>query len=383
MQLPFGLNIDDIEQDCELGDNPSFLSKQIITYLGNKRSLLPLIKYGIDTVKSELGKEHLTTLDLFSGSGIVARLLKSNSYSIWVNDLESYSETVNKCYLSNRSEIDERELRQAHANLLSSIDRNWRNDGFIADMYSPINDNDIQPGERVFYTRRNAEFIDTACTQIANMPIGIQHFFLAPLIASASVHTNTSGVFKGFYKDKSGIGCFGGAGKNALSRIMGNIEIEYPVFSNHECDTHILKLDAKQAAEEVPHVDIAYLDPPYNQHPYGSNYFMLNLLVDYNRPTNFSAVSGIPTNWNRSPYNKRQKAKSELFSLIENCDASYIMLSYNNEGFIKYDEIVNFLESLGSLRVLETCYNTFRGSRNLHNRDIHVTEYIFLLQKEK
>jgi len=32
------------------------------------------------------------------------------------------------------------------------------------------------------------------------------------------------------------------------------------------------------------------LDPPYNQHPYGSNYFMLNLLADYREPADVSAV---------------------------------------------------------------------------------------------
>ena len=39
-----------------------------------------------------------------------------------------------------------------------------------------------------------------------------------------------------------------------------------------------------ELAADLPPLDLVYLDPPYNQHPYGSNYFMLNLLVDYRAP---------------------------------------------------------------------------------------------------
>ena len=62
--------------------------------------------------------------------------------------------------------------------------------------------------------------------------------------------------------------------------------------------------------------DLAYFDPPYNQHPYGSNYFMLNLVSSYERPNveKISRVSGIPKDWNRSVFNKKRFAK-ESFSI--------------------------------------------------------------------
>jgi adenine-specific DNA-methyltransferase len=41
----------------------------------------------------------------------------------------------------------------------------------------------------------------------------------------------------------------------------------------------------------------------------------------------------------------------------------------------------NMLAALGSVEILETPYNTFKGSRNLSKRDIHVTEYLYLLEK--
>ena len=63
-------------------------------------------------------------------------------------------------------------------------------------------------------------------------------------------------------------------------------------------------------------------------------------------------------------------------------NAQYLLISYNSEGFITFDEMVAMLEQLGDVRVFDKNYNVFRGSRNLRERDIHVKEYLFLLNKE-
>jgi adenine-specific DNA-methyltransferase len=225
-------------------------------------------------------------------------------------------------------------------------------------------------------------YIDTARQLINQLPAEYQPYFLAPLLSEASIHSNTSGVFKGFYKSKeTGIGQFGGQNKDALSRITGAIDLPFPVFSNYSCEVLIKQGYANQVINEVPEVDVAYLDPPYNQHPYGSNYFMLNLILDYLKPQNVSRVSGIPDDWKRSPYNKAQYAQKELCALVSNVKAKYVLISFNSEGFISREEMVNMLERIGNVRVLETSYNTFRGCRNLNNRDIHTKEYLYLLRK--
>jgi adenine-specific DNA-methyltransferase len=139
--------------------------------------------------------------------------------------------------------------------------------------------------------------------------------------------------------------------------------------------------DSNEIIKTAPEVDIAYLDPPYNQHPYGSNYFMLNVIVDYKNPEEISKISGIPENWNRSDYNKGNHALSALTKLAANIKAKYVLISFNSEGFISLDEMKNMLNKIGKVEVLETKYNTFRGSRNLNNRDIHVKEYLYLLEK--
>ena len=362
-------------------ESPEYLQAQIITCIGNKRALLPFIGEGLGIVKKRLGKNKLRSLDLFSGTGIVARYLKQHSDFIIANDLETYSRVTNECYLANASAVNAAELRALAAGLRRAIEKNPA-PGFITELYAPRDESRITPSDRCFYTRRNATFLDTARRQIGLLPEKWRRFFLAPLLARASVHANTAGVFKGFYKNKQLVGQFGGHGRDALPRILGNIEIDTPVFSRFDCDFTVTQGDANAIAGALPEVDVAYFDPPYNQHPYGSNYFMLNLLADYERPAEISKVSGIPTGWNRSIYNQKAKAEQALFALITLCKAKFVLVSHNSEGFISRDAFVSGLEKRGRITVLETTYNTFRGSRNLRGRAIHVREFLYLLEKK-
>lgn len=79
----------------QAGENKKYLTQQIITYIGNKRSLLPFIGKGLDLVKAKLSKDKLVSLDLFYGSGVVSRFLKQHSSLVISNDLENYSKITN------------------------------------------------------------------------------------------------------------------------------------------------------------------------------------------------------------------------------------------------------------------------------------------------
>ena len=81
-------------------ENPDFLKKQIITYLGNKRKIITHIDDVVSDIRADIGRD-LVTLDLFSGSGIVARALKKHSAISIANDLEGYTLTANKCFLTD------------------------------------------------------------------------------------------------------------------------------------------------------------------------------------------------------------------------------------------------------------------------------------------
>ena len=363
-------------------ESKEYLSEQIITYIGNKRALLNFIDSAVEKVKNELGKEKLNIFDVFSGSGVVARLFKQHSNNLYVNDMEDYSYVINKCYLTNKNEIEQKELLKWYKFLISKLNEGLITTGFIYQMYAPKDDKNIKFGERVFYTTRNAKYIDSFLDYLITVPEPYKTLLLGPLLFEASTKNNTSGVFKGFYKNSTtNKGQFGGNGKNALTRILADIEIKLPVLSHNNCNSFIYKGDSNEVAKNIPHVDLAYLDPPYNQHPYGSNYFMLNLICNNEKPSKVSTISGIPLDWKQSNYNKKKDALISLKSICQTLKATYILISYNSEGFISYEEMLIMLRQMGKVDVFDKKYNVFRGSRNLKDRNIYVNEYLFLLKK--
>lgn len=368
-------------------ENSEYLESQLITYIGNKRSLLNYIGKAVNYVQENLVQEKLRFFDAFSGSGVVSRYFRSYAKELYVNDLEEYAQIINSCYLSNEENRDMIQLRGYYCQIKENLEdiqleQSWKK-GIISNLYAPKDDKNIKPTERVFYTTRNAAFIDTARDLIGKMPSEIQAYFLAPLLSEASIHVNTSGVFKGFYKDtETGIGKFGGKNEDALSRITGNISLPFPVFSEYNCPTQILQGDINKIVDDVPFVDIAYLDPPYNQHPYGSNYFMLNIIAKNKKPKHISKVSGIPTDWNRSVYNKKKDALNAFSELVSKIKAHFVIISFNSEGFIPLEDMTKLLKKFGKFKIMESEYNTFRASRNLSDRNKHVTEYIYLLEKK-
>lgn len=369
-------------RDSGFEENPGFLENQLITYLGNKRRLLGFIERGIELIIERTGKEKLDIFDAFSGSGVVARFLKRWAARLIVNDLEVYSEIINRCYLANPSEIPMHQLKDVYRELIHTLENRELEKGIISALYTPLDDRNIQHGERVFYTNRNARYIDTARKLIGGVEPALQHFFLAPLLSEASVHANTAGVFKGFYKDSvTGLGKYGGNKSAALARILKDIRLPFPVFSNFECHVEVHRGDANRIARGLGNIDAAYIDPPYNQHPYGSNYFMLNIIANNIRPASISRVSGIPADWNRSRYNNRKHVYAAFADLVAGLDARFLLISFNSEGFIRREEMISLLQSHGTLDILETSYNTFRAGRNLSSRALYVTEYLYLLEK--
>ena len=359
-------------------ENEKYLSEQIITYLGNKRKLLDNIALEVENALNELGIEKGKICDLFSGSGVVARRLKQYASRLYTNDLENYSYVINDCYLTNKEDFNE----DFYDKLYNEIISKEPIEGVITNNYAPQDDDNIKEGERAFYTHKNAVIIDTLRTAINDVPESYKKFFLAPLLYEASVHTNTSGVFKGFYKSKTeNVGKFGGEGENALERILGPIELKKPILSNYNCQVTLFREDANTLVKHLRGLDITYIDPPYNQHPYGSNYFMLNTILDNKVGNNISTVAGIPDDWNKSNYNRKNEALNTFEQLVSDIDSKYLIISYNNEGFISLTEMQNMLSKYGELTTKEIEYVTFRGSRNLKNRNPHTTEYIFVLKK--
>lgn len=338
-----------------------YYNSQIITYLGNKRKLLPHIEHEIIKIGNEIGKKKLKILDGFSGSGIVARMLKTHSEELYVNDIEGYSKTLNTCYLSNKDEVPIREISNdiKYLNINKLISQPKR---LISMNYAPKTDDNIKPDERVYFSQKNAIIIDNIRQMISKLPKERQVYSLAPLLVQSSIHNNCCGQFNAFYK-KDGIGHFGGKNSNALDRILCPITLPTPIFSNHNCKVKIFQDDINNLviSDKIPEMDIVYYDPPYNKHPYGTYYFMLNVINDYNlEETEVPKNSrGQQNDWKRSEFNSFVKAQNAFDKLIKNTRAKYIIISYNTDGIIPQEELHNIMKKYGSYEVKHITHGTY------------------------
>ena len=335
-----------------------FVQQPMITYIGNKRKLVNKIEEVVKRLQPQ------TCADAFSGSGVVSRMLLGHSKKLYVNDLELYCEILSKCFLVTPSWADTDDIVRHIEEMNVCPDKV----GFVSEMYASQ--------ERQFYTPENGRRIDGMLDYIGRcVPEHLRPYCLGPLLVKASIHTNTSGVFKGFHK-----GGWGGKGGHALDRITKRIEVECPTWLEPSRDVEVRRQDACDFLRDLPQVDLIYLDPPYNQHPYGSNYFMLNLICTNERPHTVSKVSGIPGDWNKSQYNSKGKIREamELTLKLATEKAKHTLVSYNNEGFIKPDEWEEILRPY-TYEKIEIDYSCYKGGRNLKNRPTKVTEFLFII----
>lgn len=369
-----------------LSDKSEFVNQNMITYIGNKRKLIDHIENILIDLKKDIGKDKLVLCDLFAGSGVVSRMMYNHSSKLISNDLEGYSYCVCKCYL-DRPSIPDIKLINEHINIMNNISINGPFiEGIITNNYSPKDTNNIKLGERCFYTRENALIIDTLRKYIEdNVEEHLKLYCLGPLIVKASIHNNTSGVQKGFYKDKNtGIGAWGGTAANATGRIVNKITLDDIIWNPNDVQIDCYNQDSNIVINDIDNIDVCYLDPPYNEHPYSSNYHILDTIykndIDVSK---LSKVSGIPKDWKRSVYNKKITAIKGLTELIKNVldKSKYVILSYNNEGIIPVDELENILSEY-KYNKKEIKYDTFKGSRNLKDRSNKVLEIMYIISKK-
>lgn len=365
-----------------------FVYQNMMTCIGNKRKLINNIEDIITYVKDKLKKNKLNILDGFMGSTVVSRMLSFHSSKLITNDLEKYSYIMGICYLNKPNKKNRDNINKIIEEINQKIEKKELVEGIITSTYAPKDSNNIKEYERCFYTRENAMIIDTIRNYIDTVPMKYRDYIMGGLLVKSSIHTNTGGVFKGFYKDKNtGIGCWGGNGENALNRIKSTIKLDKIVWN--ETNKYIYKgynedINTLMNNNDIDDLDIIYMDPPYNQHPYGSNYFMLNTIIKNKIDTKLSKISGIPDDWNRSKYNCKTHIKTTLIDLLELCfsKTKYIILSYNSEGFITVNDLDDILSKY-EYKKYEILYDVYKGCRNINKRPNKVSELLYLIYEKK
>lgn len=381
-----------------------YLTQQIIAYIGNKRKLLGLILKAIQQTGIEL-KPGLKFFDVFSGSGVVSRLAKSLNFEVFTNDWEYYSYVLSSCYLGiNKKEIlqlfGSTQKYQDFLDSINSLPEPDEKEQYIAKYYAPkesdINAVDYKT-ERLFYTHQNALNIDKIRNHIedkyplsksSGKELKIRNLLLGELIYEAATHNNTSGVFKACHKG------FGGHNKDALTRILGEIKLHPTVLINSDYPVHIFQEDANELVKKIKDIDIAYLDPPYNQHQYGSNYHLLNTIakwdhipaeLELNAKGELKEKAAIRHDWvnTKSLYCNKEKATQYFEDLIKNLDAKNILISYSTDGIIPFDEMQRICMNKGKVSIVTNEYTTYRGGKQSNKRRNTNIEFILCIDTTK
>ncbi len=366
-----------------------FLTNHIITYMGNKRKLLWKINEIIDKINNDLGKDKIVIGDGFSGSGVVSRLFKTRANELYTNDISDYSETLNKCFLSNISNSEREQLEKyiAIANKHADNKTAKYSKAYVSGNWAPIGE--ISQKDRVYFTEDNGKRIDIIRNYIETIPVKYRPFLLAQLLVEASIHNNTNGQFSAYYKNGD-IGQYGGKKSIDVKRITSPIALKMPVLSDCDCKVHIGKQDTNQWVKTLPKVDLMYYDPPYNKHCYSTYYFLLNVINNWNTLQEIpETYRGQPPNWFISNYNssKNKNAEKSLHDLVKNTKATYILLSYNSGGIIPVDTITSILGNYGEVEKIPVQHNTYNRLKGVSEykrtkEKEKIREYFWLLKKE-
>jgi adenine-specific DNA-methyltransferase len=369
--------------------NEEYLKTQIITYMGNKRKLLPIIEENIEKIKMKINKQDLITGDAFSGSGIVSRLLKTKSKELYSNDIAGYSCTLNNCYLSSPSQQTTKKINEYIEKANDFANKNTPLEPWISKHWSPKN-NKINKDDRVYFSHENGKRIDLIRDYILSIPKKYQPYLLAPLLVESSIHNNTNGQFSAFYKNIDGIGKYGGKNEVDINRITKPINLPIPIFYNNDCKISVSQMDALEWAKDIrkkKKLDIVYLDPPYNKHPYNIYYFLLDIINDWDKQLEIPNTNrGQPLNWITSPYNSSKNAKNAMIKLLENLNANYVMLSYNDGGIIPISELDELLKKFSNdiekIPINHKTYNRLKGISNYKREKDYkpVKEYLYIIK---
>ena len=356
-----------------------------LNYIGSKYQLLGWLT---DYMKEKTGFtsfQNKTVADLFAGTGVVSHHFRLQSATVYSNDAELYSAVIAHAF--TRSFYTER-VRNVIAEMNAvAAAAHAATPGFVTRHYSPYEGN-----ERMFFTTENARRIDAvrAMLEDAVGAAALTHdeyqFILASIIISADAVSNVPAVY----------GCYLKNFKTKATKpfvlmpihtISASAESATKSAANSASATFNADVISNPTflATTLPPVDIAYLDPPYNERQYSKNYFPLNIIAKtpaslMTEPT-LKGKTGIPTDCFLSAFCRKGAAAETAFdTLIRGLRAKWVFLSYNSESIVSKEKMMEILSRYGTVSVTEREYKRFKSFE--YNEDKAINEYLFCLEKK-
>lgn len=372
-------------------DTDEYVFHQLIPYIGNKRKLLGLIDQSINA--SGIAPETHHFVDLFSGTGVVSRFAKQKGYGVTANDWEPYSEQINRCYIET-NEAPTFFNEQSYHDIIDELNTLPPLTDWVTNHLCPRDDENYNIDEdRLFFMRKNGMRIDAIRTQINKWDLNDTQkaCLLAPLLYQCCYNANTSGVFKGFHNG------WGGQTGTAHYRIKGDLILRPAHFIKSNYKSHVTRLDAGELVKTLADYtngkdSFIYLDPPYNQHPYGANYHVLNSVALWDKPELSQQIEGrgskaaIRSDWRterRSAYNYKKDATNAYHKLLGSLDSSWIATSYSTDGMIPLKSMVKANHDRGDVQIFTRAYKRYRVSSQRYSQKPMNIEFVLLTNTAK
>lgn len=334
-------------------------------YLGNKESIIDEIQLFFRE-KKLLNKKY-KFFDAFCGTGSVANAFK-DTFDIVINDNLKWAELYTNGRLVS-SNCKFKNLGFNPIDYLNSSDNKRK--GFIYNNYAP------EISNRMYFTPENAMRIDYFRYQIEQWKIQRKiddneySYLITCLINAVSDVSNTAGVYGAFLKkwDSRALKPI------VLSDMKDNIKIK-----KESVERYNSKLE--DIIENIE-CDIIYLDPPYTQNQYGTQYHLLETLVLDDNPEISEITGSRKTAPMRSDWSKEYKVNILLDKIISKTKAKYIVLSYSNHGLMSKEFIEACFKRYG-IESTYSCkkirYKKYENWKSTNDKDNY--EYLFFIEKK-
>lgn len=307
----------------------------MIKYLGSKRTLVPLL----GEIASASGAA--TALDLFTGTTRVARKFKELGMTVTAVDTASYSEVFAKTWIElDANECSVIELTDAIAQLNGAEPVS----GYFTKTFCE---------DARYFQPANGERIDAIRNMIESEYRGswLYEPLLTSLILAADRVDSTTGIQMAYLKQWS-------------KRSYTALKLTDPGLLPGR--GFALRGDALEVAPKLPAADLAYLDPPYNQHRYFANYHIWETLVRWDAPEVYGIANkrtDVREGDHRSRFNSKPDMPRAIRELIDGVNCQTLVLSYNNESWLTKEELIAICEPRGHVEVVDVDFKRYIGSQ--------------------
>ena len=306
----------------------------MIKYIGSKRLLVPLITQ----IATQAGAT--TACDMFAGTTRVGQGLKRAGMRVDSNDLASYSEVLGRAYIEATPDTVDAERLQGLIDELNALPgcRGYFTRTFCeqARFFQPGN------GERVDAIRDRIDRLDLSPVE--------RGILLTSLMLAADRVDSTCGVQMAYVKTWA-------------PRSFKPLVMEMPELVPGPAGS-VSRVDALALAPQVADVDLVYLDPPYNQHSYFSNYHVWETLIRWDAPEPYGvAMKRSDCRTTKSDFNSRRRAWDALSALVESLQNPWLVVSFNDEGFHRPEAVLELLAGRGAVASVSVDSRRYVGAQ--------------------